>query len=482
MSTEPKRDGGIPARKPLTLAPHRTLALDEHSLAVLAERSTGWCIVTREDYETIRRYFTARPSTYGGAAPGARPVLEMLWSAGLLLAGRQAHPDTVVEQERYPNSLLLKLTGACNFECTYCYDYDRERWKARLQPDRVRETVAFLLSKIERLSLVFHGGEPLLRFALMKRIVTEAIEVAGDRSRLSFAMQTNGSLFNDEVVSFLEEHNFSVGISLDGFNEQSNGLRVLHDGRGSTEGVMRLLGRYSDFVRHRCGFLAVVSRTSAPHLPDFALWLQAQRISGLTVSFLDLVGRGQDMAREKLTPEEAVELYRTLISMVRRREIDALALRSLISRIHNLFTFQPRDFCHKGPCAAAGDFLVLDAEGGFRSCDCIYDPYFELAGRDEPVEKIVDHPQRLAIIERHSWLRERGADCQSCALFGLCGGTCVAKAIAARGTPQSVDPIECALVRYIYPELLREFNSDGEKPLFAYYQRHKGAATAPVPV
>ena len=39
----------------------------------------------------------------------------------------------------------------------------------------------------------------------------------------------------------------------------------------------------------------------------------------------------------------------------------------------------------------------------------------------------------------------------------------------------SVDPIECALSRYLYPELLREFAAGGPMPLFEYYARHRGS-------
>jgi len=474
----------FPSSALLSLAPCRTLALRSGSLALLAERSTGWCIINRSGYTTLTEHL-GRPRGFDDFDPTVHPLLAQLWNAGLLYADGRAHPEYTPKAAEYPSSLLLKLTGACNLECTYCYDYERERFKANADFERIREAIVFLLSKRQDLALVFHGGEPLLRFDLIEAIVEFALKTAGDRNRLRFSMQTNGTLLNARIIRFLEEHQFSVGISLDGITDASNGLRLLHNGSSSLQKITSLIQQYSDFVREHCGFLAVVSRTSAPHLPEFALWLQELGIRGLTISFLDLTGRGTELAEEKLTPSEAVTVYALFIDMIRRGAINRLSLHSLISRIDNLFTPMPRNFCHKGPCAAADDFLVLDAQGTFRTCDCIYDDFFLLGDKSKALVNIIQHPARDAVRERHSWLRDSSPLCHKCPLFGVCGGTCVAKAIANHATPLSVDPTECALSQYIYPELLNEFDSaesnpQSGAPLLSWYHRHRVVSTQAV--
>jgi uncharacterized protein len=469
----------LPIASPLTserlaLAPHRILPLKNGDVAILAERNTGWCVVHEDEYHRLVAFLGGAPLTISQVSDASKRTLLDLWNAGLLLAGKQYHPETKRPLDRYPSSLLLKLTGACNFDCTYCYDYDRERFKARLDLDRICTAVDFLLSKREHLSITFHGGEPLLRFDLIQNIVNYTLGHLDQVSRVRFSIQTNGALINDEVVSFLEKHNFSVGISIDGKGEISNRLRPTRGRSLSAWGhVQRLFDEYPEFVSGRCGFLAVASKTSATSLPDFALWLQEQGVRGLTITFLDLTGRGINLFDEKLTPTQAVSLYARFIDLIRAKKIEELALNSIISRINNLFTFRPQDFCHKGPCGAAGEFLVLDAEGTFRTCDCIYDPYFELGKDQAEMDNFLGNPARHAIQERHEWLRDEGADCSSCALFGLCGGTCVAKAIANNGTPQSIDPIDCAITRWIYPLLIEEFTCGGKTPILDYYRIHK---------
>ncbi|MDM5153335.1 radical SAM protein [Bacillus sp. DX1.1] len=457
----------------LSMASHRLLSLEGDDVAILADRSTGWCIVNTMEYDTISKYLSESKQTLEGTDIKSQKIIKSLWEAGVLYADGKPHPDTVLVQNPYPNALLLKLTGACNFECSYCYDYDAKRFKARLNFERIKEIISFLLSKQSSLSIAFHGGEPLLRFDLIKEVVNFAIREAGSVSRIGFSIQTNGSLFNEEVVSFLDKYNFSVGISLDGANEESNALRVVNRGRTPWKSVQELLKRYPTFVKERCGFLAVASRTSARHIPDFALWLQDKGVGGLSISFLDLVGRGETLYDEMLTPNEAVDLYKELFRMIRQRQIEKLAIKSIIGRMNNLFTFQPRDFCYKGACGASGDFLVVDAEGSLRSCDCIYDSFFVLGSSKSQVPENSKHPARLAVSKRNEWLRENSSNCSTCAVFGLCGGTCVAKAISNHKTPQSVDPVECALSLYLYPELLQEFATGNNMPLFDYYNIHR---------
>lgn len=455
----------------LSMASHRLLPLFGDDVAVMSDRSTGWAVVRRSEYDMITSYLSESKRTLQTVNNKTRRVLKTIWDSGLLLSNGAPHPSTIFKQSLYPSAILLKLTGSCNLECSYCYDYDTKRFKTQLNLDKIKEIISFLLPRQPFLSIIFHGGEPLLRFDMIKEVVEYTLKQTGSSTSVSFSIQTNGTRFNKEVISFLERHQFSVGISLDGPNEASNSLRKVRGKSTPLNSIKKLYEQYPQFLRDRCTFLAVVSKTSAPHIPQFALWLQEMGISGLSITFLDLVGRGENLHHELLTPNEAVDLYRKFVDMIRKKEIKELSLNNLIGKINNLFTFQPKDLCQKGPCGASGDFLVLDSEGKFRTCDCIYNSYFEIGAKQ--ISESINSSARNAVVERHAWLRENGETCSTCPLFGVCGGTCVAKAISQSGNPQSVDPIECAISHYIYPELLNEFVAQQKMPLFEYYSLHK---------
>lgn len=83
----------------------------------------------------------------------------------------------------------------------------------------------------------FYGGEPLLQFDLMCRI----IEYAEERMRgrpLTFNMTTNGSLLNNKIIEYLEAHKVRTLISLDGPKEINDKNRVFKNGSGTYETVI----------------------------------------------------------------------------------------------------------------------------------------------------------------------------------------------------------------------------------------------------
>jgi uncharacterized protein len=88
------------------------------------------------------------------------------------------------------------------------------------------------------MTFLFHGGEPLLagidRFDAW---CNEAKAVLG-ADRISFAVQTNGTLIDDRWSALFHRHGFSVGISLDGPPDVNDQNRVDVHHRGSYKRVL----------------------------------------------------------------------------------------------------------------------------------------------------------------------------------------------------------------------------------------------------
>lgn len=69
------------------------------------------------------------------------------------------------------------------------------------------------------LSVAFFGGEPLLKFDLMKSLVEYAKGKKRDRFKLSFSVNTNGTLVNKDMLQFLRDNRVGIVLSLDGTPE-----------------------------------------------------------------------------------------------------------------------------------------------------------------------------------------------------------------------------------------------------------------------
>ena len=99
----------------------------------------------------------------------------------------------------------------------------------------------------ERVEIGFFGGEPLLEFNLIQRIV-ELIEEHPqfDPHRVTMTVVSNGTVFTDQIAQFLNEHDIALGISCDGPPDVHDTFRRFRDGRGSSAHVEATLRRASE--------------------------------------------------------------------------------------------------------------------------------------------------------------------------------------------------------------------------------------------
>ncbi|OGS11523.1 MAG: hypothetical protein A2234_11295 [Elusimicrobia bacterium RIFOXYA2_FULL_58_8] len=118
--------------------------------------------------------------------------------------------------------LVLLLTHSCQLRCAYC---TVAKYPADSSFPVIRRACDLLLDgERKQVYLQFFGGEPLLRFDLLKRAVEYGRLRAGARGKtISFSLTTNGLALDAEKLDFLEKNGFSVEVSCDG-DEKENGI------------------------------------------------------------------------------------------------------------------------------------------------------------------------------------------------------------------------------------------------------------------
>ncbi len=117
---------------------------------------------------------------------------------------------------------MLMVTHGCNLNCTYCYEKFKNgarRMEVSLAREIVRKEIELVRTdeRFDELGVDFMGGEPLLRFDLIREIVEWLEEEHGDVPFICFAV-TNGTLLNDEMKQWFREHRHTMvlGASYDG--------------------------------------------------------------------------------------------------------------------------------------------------------------------------------------------------------------------------------------------------------------------------
>jgi len=101
----------------------------------------------------------------------------------------------------------------------------------------IKKTLSFAT---EECTLAFQGGEPTLAgLAFFHKLIEYESQYNINNAAINHAIQTNGTLLDDDWCQFFAEHNFLVGLSLDGTAETHDCNRINAQGQGTHQAVMK---------------------------------------------------------------------------------------------------------------------------------------------------------------------------------------------------------------------------------------------------
>lgn len=200
-------------------------------------------------------------------------------------------PVTLPYRPRSFHVIVKPVGAACNLNCTYCY-YRHKAAAGEPIADELLE--AFIAQYLEQQELSpvrfnWHGGEPtLLGLDFFARVVELQRKYARGKE-ITNELQTNGTLLDDAWCAFLKEHDFVVGLSIDG-------PKHLHDayrrGDGDTPSFDRTMRGARLLQRHAVPFntLTVVHARNARH-PEEVYRFLVDELGATRLQWLPCVAR-----------------------------------------------------------------------------------------------------------------------------------------------------------------------------------------------
>lgn len=325
---------------------------------------------------------------------------------------RIIHPETKYIKNliaRCISQLIIEVTNACNFKCRYCHQTNILQKQKKVMTEEVAyQSIDFLFDHSKdatEIAITFYGGEPLLNFELIKKIVLYANKKFKTKI-VSYNMTTNASLLNNEIISFLVKNNFSLLISLDGNeNIQNFHRKYLSDGRATFADVWRNISlikdNYSNYFNSNVNFNSVVLPDENPSkvicfFKEHNIPKTAIRISNADLS-------GIDYTRVKYI--EKAYGYNFLDFDENFRDfLERLKSKNMLST----------EWHHNGPCVPAARRLFVSIDGNFYPCEKIEGASDCLIGNlKEGLD--VEKAERLLNIGKLT-----SSDCLSCWAMRLC--------------------------------------------------------------
>jgi uncharacterized protein len=291
-----------------------------------------------------------------------------------------------------------------------------------------RRTIEAQPPRTREIQFCWQGGEPaLMGVPFFRRAIELQQRYARPGMRVGNALQTNGTLLDDSWGRFLREHDFLVGISVDGPEEMHDAWRRDRRGRGSFQRVMRGL---DVLKKHGVAFntLTVVHARNGSHPERMYGFLKG--IGSTFLQFIPLVepdGNGGVSPRSVGPEQYGRFLTRVFDRWLAQRDVGRVIVRDF-DAILGLVMGLPSALCvYAETCGRA---LAIEHTGDVFSCDHFVDEKNRLGNvLDAPIAEMVDGERQVAF--GSSKRDALPGVCRECEHLRLCRGGCPKDRIAA---------------------------------------------------
>lgn len=322
--------------------------------------------------------------------------------------------------------MIKPASSLCNLRCKYCFYADISSHRqmpsqgimTQATAGRIIDNLFAALNPGDCVDFIFQGGEPTLAGLDFFRHFAEKVKTCSPDVSVSYALQTNGTLLDDDWAAFLARHNFLVGLSLDGPSDCHNAARVDVAGHGTFKQVLfarNLLMRYG--IPHNV--LMVLTRQMARHPQVIWNFIQKQRLE--YVQFIPcLESLDADVASPyALAPEYFASFYTEVFRLwFQDMEKQKYTSIKLFDDIVNQLAFGWITACGQdGICRPQ---IVVEADGSVYPCDFFAVDAYRLGNlSQQPLYTILSSPVIADFCQKSIH-----PQCQACHYKHLCGGGC----------------------------------------------------------
>jgi uncharacterized protein len=346
-------------------------------------------------------------------------------------------------------NIVLKLTKFCNMRCSYCFEYDHLGDPARMDPTALGHGLAVLADYartapgIDRVTLVLHGGEPLLLpTGYLLGVVAQARSAfAAVGMTVGFTGQTNLLRYDRDKLIALRDAGVGLGVSFDVLGR----ARITAGGAQTMERVAANMDRLrTDGIRF--GAIAVLSRETISQIEQIHDWFATKAIDFRALPLLSygepqgaVHGLGIGSAERLAALRRLADVTFASDASIRVEPIDLYrkaALRYLIGASARLY--EPD---RQGEWA-----LIVDTGGDLYSYGDCYLPEGLIGNIFDPSANasLLSGP-RYAAMAAHR--RARLAPCSSCPYPGYCDQVSQAEAAPTERLSDANGRALCAVDR-----------------------------------
>ncbi|MCI5592232.1 MAG: thioether cross-link-forming SCIFF peptide maturase [Oscillospiraceae bacterium] len=342
-------------------------------------------------------------------------------------------------------ALCLHIAHTCNLNCSYCFasqgKYHGER--ALMSFEVGKRALDFLIENSgtrRNLEVDFFGGEPLMNFDVVKKLVEYARSIEKEKGKnFRFTLTTNGVLVDDDVIDFANKEMSNVVLSLDGRKEVHDRYRVDYQGRGSYDTIVP---KFQKFVKARGGKNYYMRGTFTHANPDFLEDIKTMLNLGFTELSMEPVvaAEGDEAALTEEDKPVVMKQYEELAELMLKRDKEGKPF----TFYHYMIDLAGGPCIYKriSGCGSGTEYMAVTPWGDLYPChQFVGDEKFKLGDIWHGVEnKEIQNEFASCNVYARS-------ECRDCWARLYCSGGCAANAYHATGSVKGVYKYGCDLFK-----------------------------------
>ncbi len=329
-----------------------------------------------------------------------------------------------------PLSVLMKPSSSqCNMSCDYCFYCDEAEKRStssfgfmteQTLKNIIRKTMPHAQGMI---AYSYQGGEPTLRgLDFFKQAVAYQKQYNKNNLRVDNSLQTNGLYITEEWCRFFKEHNFLIGVSIDGTPAIHNSMRHTRKGEDTfarIEASTKLMDAYQvDY-----NILTVVTPKIAQSIKEvYAYYKEKGWNFQQYIACLDPLGEERGLTPLSLTPKLYGQFLIDLFDLWYADLLDNKQpfIRQFENYVGLVIGYAAESCDMRGTC---GIQTVIEADGSAYPCDFyMLDDYCLGNFNDTRLQQMDARRKEIGFIEKSFQIDPA---CKTCEHYALCRGGCM---------------------------------------------------------
>lgn len=353
--------------------------------------------------------------------------------------------------------IILKPTYSCNFRCKYCYlSNDTKKHRELFDISFAKKIILQIKDYLEtsprqKVTLIWHGGEPLLWGIENYREIFAFMQKELDGINYHNSIQTNLSLINDGFIDLFLQYKVQPGFSLDGTKEIHDQQRIDANGQPTFDTIMSKLALCRE-KGLKPGCIVVASRKHIGHIPELYNFMKENK---LNFKFNPLFSAGEasnNMDEYGITPEEYARMAIELFDLWFYDNQGKITESNFVEIASNIATGRTSGCMFSRNCqdnffavAPTGDVMPC---GRFCDDDLLQYSYGNL--HNETLSDIIPRIRKSEIYMRPEYI-ENGS-CKNCKWLNICHGGCLHDGFLTKGDFRSKTFL-CSAYRKIFAHI-----------------------------